>query len=246
MMPIGDINPTRRTPYLTWGIIAINVLVFLWQLTLSPEQLNAVFLELAAVPRNIASSPFGLESLLDALRSMFMHGGFDHIIGNMLYLFLFGDNIEDRLGKILYIALYFISGFAAVYAQVIITDVNSPAGLIPMIGASGAIAGVLGAYLVMFPNVKVRAIVFLGYIGRVAELPALIVLGFWFVLQLVSGFASLGAAAAYGGGLAFFAHIGGFVAGAVLGFVFVRMVPQPPLQERYQMLYDRAGRSRSF
>jgi membrane associated rhomboid family serine protease len=241
MMPIGDINPTRRTPFVTWLLVGINVLVFLWQLSLSSAQLNSVFLEFAAVPANVAANPFGLETLLDSVRSMFMHGGWEHIIGNMLYLFLFGDNIEDRLGKVLYLALYFISGFAAVYAQVMI----DPASQIPMIGASGAIAGVLGAYLVMYPNVKVRALVFFGYFGRLAELPALVVLGFWFVLQLINGFASLGGSASYGGGVAFFAHIGGFVAGALLGFVFVRMVPQPPLQERYDMLYRRTGRGRT-
>jgi membrane associated rhomboid family serine protease len=240
MMPIGDVNPVRRRPYLTWALIAINVVVFIWQLSLSPEQLDEVFRTLAVVPRNLSPDPFGLESILDSLRSMFFHGGFEHIIGNMLYLFLFGDNIEDRLGKVLFLALYFISGFAAVYAQVVI-DPTSP---IPMIGASGAIAGVLGAYLVMFPNVKVRALIFLGYIGMVRELPALIVLGFWFVLQLISGFGSLGTSAEYGGGVAFFAHIGGFVAGAILGFAFVRMVPQPPLEERANMLYERVGRGR--
>jgi len=238
MLPVGDINPVRRTPILTWILIGINVLVFIWEISLPPAQLNNMFLDIAAVPRNIAASPFGVESLLDGLRSMFLHGGFEHIIGNMLYLFLFGDNVEDRLGKILYLVLYFASGFAAVYAQVVIDPTSS----VPMIGASGAIAGVLGAYLVMYPNVRVRALVFLGYIARIAELPALVVLGFWFVLQLFNGVASLGAAAAYGGGVAFFAHIGGFIAGAVLAFVFMRMVPQPPAQARYDMLYDRVGR----
>jgi membrane associated rhomboid family serine protease len=240
MMPIGDINPTRRTPYVTWILIAINALVFFWQLTLSPRELQGVFLDLAVVPNNVTRDPFGVESLLDGLRSMFMHGGWAHILGNMLYLFLFGDNIEDRLGKVLYLALYFISGYAAVYAQVLI----DPTSQIPMIGASGAIAGVLGAYLVMFPRVRVRAIVFLGAFGQVAELPALVVLGFWFVIQLVSGVGSLGAASTADDGVAFFAHIGGFVAGAVLAFIFMRMVPQPPPDERYEMLYQRTGRSR--
>ncbi|MCA9907975.1 MAG: rhomboid family intramembrane serine protease [Anaerolineae bacterium] len=238
MLPVGDINPVRRTPILTWILIAINVLVFIWEISISPEQLNAMFMDIAAVPRNISAQPFAIESLLDGLRSMFLHGGFEHIIGNMLYLFLFGDNIEDRLGKILYLVLYFASGYAAVYAQVII----DPQSTIPMIGASGAIAGVLGAYLVMFPNVRVRALIFLGYFARLAELPALVVLGFWFVLQLFNGVASLGAAAAYGGGVAFFAHIGGFIAGAVLAFAFMRMVPQPPAPARYEMLYDRTRR----
>jgi membrane associated rhomboid family serine protease len=239
MMPIGDINPTRRKPFLTWILIAINAAVFFWQLSLTPEQLQQAFFQLAVVPRNISAAPFAPEAIFDSIRSMFMHGGWDHILGNMLYLFLFGDNIEDRLGKVLYLVLYFITGFAAVYGQVLI-DPQSP---IPMIGASGAIAGVLGAYLVMFPRVKVRALVFLGVIAQIAELPALIVLGFWFLLQAVQGFASL-TEVAYGGGVAFFAHIGGFIAGAILAFVFVRMVPQPPPEVRYEMLYEQVGRRR--
>ena len=170
---------------------------------------------------------------------MFLHGGYDHIFGNMLYLYLFGDNLEDRLGKILFLVVYFISGFVAIAAQVII-DPNSP---IPLVGASGAIAGVLGGYLILFPTVKVRGIVALGRVGTMTELPAFIVLGFWFVLQVVNGVASLGAAQ-YGGGVAFFAHIGGFVAGLILTVIFMNIVKQPPQDARNQMLYERANRYR--
>lgn len=239
MLPVQDLNPTRRFPILTFILIGINAVVFFWQMTLSEVQLEAAFRDLAIVPANLSAAPFSAESIMDVIRAMFMHGGYDHILGNMLYLYLFGDNIEDRLGKILFLVVYFVSGFAAAFAQVII-DPNST---IPMIGASGAIAGVLGAYLVMFPSVRVKAIIPIGRVGAMQELPAIVVLGMWFVLQLVNGFASLGAEYA-GGGVAFFAHIGGFVAGAIMAIVFMRMVPQPPVEQRQNMLYERAQRYR--
>lgn len=237
MMPLQDLNPTRRLPILTYVLIGINVLVFLWEMSLSESALQNAFMELSVVPANIARSPFSLESILDVIRSMFFHGGYDHIIGNMLYLWLFGDNVEDRLGMIPYIIVYFVSGFAAAFAQVYI----DPTSTIPLVGASGAIAGVLGGYLILFPGVRVRGIVPLGRISQLAEWPAYIVLGLWFVLQLVNGFASLGAAQ-YGGGVAFFAHIGGFVVGLALTWVFMQMVPQPPAEQRNRLLYQRARR----
>jgi membrane associated rhomboid family serine protease len=202
-----------------------------------PEaQLQTQFLKLAVVPANLSHDGFfATESLLDIVRSMFLHGGWDHILGNMLYLYLFGDNVEDRFGWILFLVLYFASGFAATFAQFVI-DPTSP---IPNIGASGAIAGVLGSYLILYPNVRVRGIIGLGRIGTIQEWPAFIVLGMWFVLQLVSGFGSLGTDAQYGGGVAFFAHIGGFIAGVVLTFIFMLIVPQPPAADRRDMLYQR-------
>lgn len=238
MFPLQDINPRRRTPLITYTLIILNVLVFVWEMSLSEVDLQRAFQDLAVVPAYISRDPLSLETVLDILRSMFLHGGLEHIFGNMLYLWLFGDNIEDRLGGLLYLVLYFGSGFVAVFAQMLI-DPNST---IPMVGASGAIAGVLGGYLILFPGVRVRGIVPLGYVSRMAEWPAWTVLGLWFVLQLVQGFGSLGAAAQYGGGVAFFAHIGGFVAGVVLTWVFMRMVPQPPAEERVQSLYRRVGR----
>ena len=237
MFPLSDANPTRRTPILTYALIAINVLVFIWELTFSPQELERVFATLSVVPANASGAPFSLETILDVVRSMFFHGGFDHILGNMLYLWLFGDNVEDRLGGIFYLILYFVGGFVAAFAQVII-DPNSQ---VPLIGASGAIAAVLGSYLILFPGVRVRGIVGLGRVGTIAEWPAWAVLGLWFVLQLVNGFASLGAAS-YGGGVAFFAHIGGFIAGIVLTWIFMGLVPQPPPETRRQMLYQRAAR----
>lgn len=238
MFPISDVNPTRRFPILTYALIAINVLVFLWELTLSEQQLQQTFLNFSVVPANVSANVFSLETFLDTVRSMFFHGGWDHILGNMLYLYLFGDNVEDRLGKIGFLILYFVSGFVAAFAQILI----EPTSQIPLIGASGAIAGVLGGYLLLYPNVKVRGIVPLGRISTLAEWPAFIVLGMWFVLQLISGFGSLGASAEYGGGVAFFAHIGGFVAGLVITFIITRLVPQPPAEQRVNMLYQRARR----
>jgi membrane associated rhomboid family serine protease len=237
MLPVQDLNPTRRFPILTYGLIALNVLVFIWEMSLTEAQLQAAFLDLSVVPANIARNPFSVESILDMIRSMFLHGGYEHIIGNMLYLWLFGDNLEDRLGKIFFIILYFISGFAAVFAQVLI-DPNST---IPLVGASGAIAGVLGGYLVMFPGVRVRGIIPIGRVSQMAEWPAYLVLGLWFVLQLFNGVASLGVETA-SGGVAFFAHIGGFVVGAALTWIFMMLFPQPPAEQRNQMLYQRSRR----
>ena len=239
MLPMQDLNPRRRTPILTYALIAINVIVFIWEMSFPPQQLERVFMELSVVPANASRAPFALETILDIIRSMFFHGGYEHIFGNMLYLWLFGDNVEDRLGGIWFLVLYFVSGFVAAFSQVLI----SPDSTIPLVGASGAIAGVLGSYLVLFPGVKVRGIVPLGRVSQMAEWPAWLVLGFWFVLQLISGFGSLGADAAYGG-VAFFAHIGGFITGMVLTWVFTALVPQPPSEARREMLYQRATRQR--
>jgi membrane associated rhomboid family serine protease len=237
MFPISDANPTRRTPILTYALIVINVLVFLWEMSLSEQQLQQAFLDLSVVPQNFQRFGLAGDNIADLFRSMFFHGGLDHIFGNMLYLWLFGDNVEDRLGGVMYLVLYFISGIVAALAQVMI----DPSSTIPLVGASGAIAGVLGSYLVMFPGVKVRGIIPLGRISGMQEWPAFLVLGMWFVLQLVNGFASLGAAQ-YGGGVAFFAHIGGFVVGVVLTLILNAVLPQPPAEQRREMLYERAQR----
>jgi membrane associated rhomboid family serine protease len=156
----------------------------------------------------------------------------------MLYLWLFGDNVEDRFGGIFYLILYFICGYLAAIAQVIIDPISQ----IPLVGASGAIAGVLGGYLILYPSIRVRGIIPLGYIARFTEWPAWGVLGLWFVLQLFNGIASLGVETA-SGGVAFFAHIGGFVAGVLLTILFMRLMPQPPAEQRNQLLYDRSRRN---
>jgi membrane associated rhomboid family serine protease len=236
MLPLKDMNPTRRIPVLTFTIIIINVLVFLWELSLSPAQLEAALTNLAVVPANISADPFSLANLLDVVRSMFLHAGWAHLLGNMLYLYLFGDNIEDRLGWLLYAALYFGSGYVAVLAQVAI----DPTSTVVLLGASGAIAGVMGGYLILFPGVRIKGLVPLKNVSFWAEWPAWLVMGLWFVMQLFSGVSSLGVDTG-GGGVAFFAHIGGFVFGLVLTRVAMIFYPQPPVEERQEILYQRAG-----
>ncbi|MCK5646735.1 MAG: rhomboid family intramembrane serine protease [Anaerolineales bacterium] len=240
MIPLKDLNPTRRVPIITYGLIALNVMVFLWEQTLSAAELQEQFLNLSVVPASVIDNPLALDTFLDFLRSMFFHGGWMHLLGNMLYLWLFGDNLEDRMGVVLYVIFYFFGGFMASFAQIII-DPSSP---IPLIGASGAIAGVLGGYLIMFPGVKVRGIIPLGFIARWAEWPAWIVLGLWFVIQLFNGVVSLGVQTGAMGGVAFFAHIGGFVTGLILTWLFMKLVPQPPVEDRREILYERASRYR--
>lgn len=236
MLPLRDLNPTRRMPFLTYGLIGLNILVFVWQQFYSLPDLQNIFLNLSVVPANIIANPFSLETLLDILRSMFFHGGWFHLFTNLLYLWLFGDNVEDRCGGLYYLFLYFASGSVAVLAQVMIY----PASLIPLIGASGAIAGVLGAYLILFPGVRVQGIIPLGWFSRLAEWPAWAVLGIWFALQAFYGILSLGSPS--GGGVAFFAHIGGFLIGVVLTWLLTLIVPQPPSEDRREMLYRRSTR----
>lgn len=240
MLPLKDLNPTRRIPVITYGLIAMNVLVFLWEQTFSVAELQDIFLRLSVVPGSVVQNPLALDTLLDFIRSMFFHGGWAHLLGNMLYLWLFGDNLEDRMGIPVFLLFYFMGGFAASIAQILI-DPNSP---IPLIGASGAIAGILGGYLIMFPGVKVRGIIFLGLFSRTAEWPAWAVLGLWFVLQFLNGMVSLGVTTGATGGVAFFAHIGGFVAGLVLTWIFMKLIPQPPTEQRREVLYERARRYR--
>jgi membrane associated rhomboid family serine protease len=146
---------------------------------------------------------------------MFLHGGWLHVLGNMLYLWIFGNNVEDRLGRLPYLVFYLVGGVVAALAQVVI----DPTSTNPLVGASGAIAAALGAYVVLFPGARILSLVFLGFFYQLLEVPALLILGFWFVLQLISGFASLGPTTAQEGGVAFFAHIGGFALGVVVGLL---------------------------
>jgi membrane associated rhomboid family serine protease len=240
MLPLKDLNPTRRIPIATYLLIAANVAVFIWELLYPAAELQDLFLRLSVVPASVIENPFALDTLLDFLRSMFFHGGWAHLLGNMLYLWLFGDNLEDRMGIPLYLIFYLASGFVASIAQILV-DPNSP---IPLIGASGAIAGVLGGYLILFPGVKVRGIIPLGLFSRIAVWPAWSVLGLWFAVQLLNGVVSLGVDTGATGGVAFVAHVGGFLTGLVLTWIFSRLVPQPPAERRRQVLYDRASRYR--
>lgn len=212
MIPIGDELSIRRIPLVTWVLIVVNVLVFFGELLMGPH-LDQFFMRWGAVPAFITRpdrypwAPFTL------LTSMFLHGGWMHLIGNMVYLGIFGDNVEDVLGRLGYVLFYLAAGVVAGLAQVMV----APSSMIPAVGASGAIAGVLAMYLVLYPAAPVRVLIPGFYVMRIARLPALIVLGFWFIVQLFNGFLSLGAATMATGGVAWFAHIGGFLAGLVVG-----------------------------
>jgi len=204
MLPIGDDNTSRHiTPVITYVLVAVNVLVFLAELTLG----EAFVVQWAFVPSRFLANP--LADFPTLFTAMFMHGSWLHLGSNMLSLWIFGDNVEDRFGHAKYFVFYLICGLAATFTQLAFTANSS----IPNLGASGAIAGVLGAYILLFPNRRVT--VFQGF--RVIPVPALLVIGFWFILQLFSGIGSIGAADT--GGVAFMAHVGGFVAGFLLTFV---------------------------
>ena len=214
MIPIRDEIPTRRVPVVNYILIALNVIVFIFQVMLGSAEESFVY-EFALIPIQFTSG-IGIDDISDIFTSMFMHGGIAHIGGNMLYLWIFGDNVEDSMGRGRYLTFYLIGGLVASLAHIM----TNPASRIPTVGASGAIAAVLGAYLVLYPQSKVLTIVPLGYFMRMTMIPAVIVLGFWFILQLFSGVLSLGGPDV--GGVAFWAHIGGFVAGVILAKLFER------------------------
>jgi membrane associated rhomboid family serine protease len=206
MFPIGDDNSARRTiPLVTYAFIALNILFFLVELGGG----DAFIERWAFVPSRFLANPFGDFPTL--FTSMFMHAGWVHLGGNMLYLWIFGDNVEDRFGHILFTIFYLVCGLAATFAQLAFSIGSN----VPNLGASGAVAGVLGAYILMFPKGKVSVLM-----GRgVIPMPALVVIGLWIVLQLFSGIGSI-ANTADTGGVAYMAHIGGFIAGFVLTFLF--------------------------
>jgi membrane associated rhomboid family serine protease len=205
MFPIGDDNSARRTaPVVTYVLIALNVLFFLVELNGG----DPFIMRWSLVPRRFLADPAGQFPTL--FTSMFMHGGWAHVAGNMLYLWIFGDNVEDRFGHVVFAVFYLLCGIAATFAQLAFSAASS----VPNLGASGAIAGVLGSYLLLFPRGQVRVLM-----GRgVVPMPALVVIGFWIVLQFVSGVGSISAAADRGG-VAYMAHIGGFIAGCALTFL---------------------------
>lgn len=215
MIPLRDINPTRRVPLVTIALIVINVLIFLYEMLLPSEgALNALATTWGLVPyRLMALEP---QAVLSVITSMFLHSGFLHLFGNMIYLWIFGDNIEAAMGRLRFVVFYLLCGVGAAMGQVFV----DPASTIPMVGASGAISGVLGAYLLLFPRAEVETLVFFGYFVRLVRLPAVIVLGLWIVTQLLSSILSLGMQAS--GGVAWFAHIGGFLAGVVLAVLLRR------------------------
>ena len=209
MIPLRDVIPSRTTPYITVTIIVVNALVFVFELRL-PLTDRARFIEVyGIVPASVGS--------LSLLTSMFLHGGWLHFLGNMLYLWIFGDNVEDRVGHGRFIVFYLTCGLAATLAQV----VSNPTSVVPMVGASGAIAGVMGAYFVLFPRSRVLTLLPLFIFWELIEVPAILFLGFWFLLQLLSGVGSVGAGQDVSG-IAFWAHIAGFATGAVAIFFFRR------------------------
>ncbi|MCF8011200.1 MAG: rhomboid family intramembrane serine protease [Clostridiales bacterium] len=213
MIPLRDSVRPKSFPVVSVSIIIINVIIFLLQLTLQRYQLNQLFYIFGIVPAETLNSLFVNLSLLPAVipffTSMFMHGGWLHIISNMLYLWIFGDNIEDRLGHFNFLFFYLGTGIIAGLAHVII----NPASTVPVIGASGAIAGVLGGYFLLFPRSRILSLVPIFFFLTVLEVPAVIFIAIWFLMQLFSGVASLGGTA---GTVAWWAHIGGFMAGALI------------------------------
>src|SRR5574341_275190 len=235
LFPIGDDNTERRiTPVVTYALIAINILVYLYQMA-NPEFTYGYSVVPAEITQGrdinnivrVGGSSLRLYAgptpiYLTLLSAMFMHGGFMHIAGNMLYLWIFGDNVEDRMGHVKFLIFYLLCGILASVTHIFF----GPNSVIPSLGASGAIAGVLGAYLVLFPRQSVRVFQW----GRIVEVPALIVIGLWGLLQFVGGFGSL-ASIERSGGVAYMAHVGGFVAGIVLQFLF-RNPAHPPRYRR--------------
>jgi membrane associated rhomboid family serine protease len=225
MIPIGDDNRGKhRPPVVVILLILANIGVFVYQLSLAGQggdALERFFLAYGVRPYEISNRE-DIPPLIDypiwitIFTSMFMHGGWLHIGGNMLFLWVFGDNIEDAMGHLRFLLFYLLSGIGAVALQVVI----APSSLVPMVGASGAISGVMAAYLVLFPGGRVRVLVFLGIFITVIALPALVVIGFWIVFQFINGYAALGPETQETGGVAYWAHIGGFLTGLLLVFLF--------------------------
>ena len=230
MIPLRDANPTRRTPIVTIGLVLACFVAFAYELGLMASggdgALETFVRQWGAVPADVTGA-WARGEVLSAptatlVTSQFLHGGWLHLLGNLLYLWIFANNVEDRLGRPAFLVFYLAGGCVAVLAQIAV----APASTVPTIGASGAIAATLGAYLVFFPRARITSLVFLGFFYQLIDVPAVLVLGFWFVLQLIDGFASLGMVAS-SGGVAFFAHIGGFVAGVVIARLLVGIRGRP-------------------
>ena len=220
MIPLKDDNPTYSTPIITYFIIGICVIVFLLEISSSNYKTGAIFYSWGVIPASLIHNlqlpdeVYRVPPIITLFTSMFMHGGFMHLIGNMLYMWIFADNIEDGLGKTKFVIFYLLSGIAAALTQVYMNTEST----IPMVGASGAIGGVLGAYIVNYPKAKVLVLIPLGFFSQIVRVPAIFVLGIWFLLQFVSSALS----GSSGGGVAYGAHIGGFVFGAIAILFFNR------------------------
>ena len=243
MIPIKDYaGPRRRLPWITWGLIAVNVVVFLYQVSLGSDAQAFIFaysvvpvalthgIPQTSLPGVPAHIPFHTPSpvYLTLITSMFLHAGWLHIGGNMLFLYIFGDNVEDRMGHIPYLLFYLFCGVVAGITQVAV----DPGSSIPSLGASGAIAGVLAAYLVLFPLARVRTIIFIVFFFTIVTLPAFVLIGIWFLLQFLDGVAALSNVQQGMGGVAYFAHVGGFVTGLMITFL-LRPWLRPPASVSY-------------
>ena len=224
MIPLRDDRRSRSIPFVTIGLIALNILVFLYQASIGlggvPRAAEAFVVEFGVVPCRVTGAcPVPGEfphPIATIFTSMFLHGGLFHVGGNMLYLWIFGDNVEDTLGHGRFLAFYLLAGAAAALAQIVV----HPASRIPMVGASGAVSGVLGAYLILFPYAKVLVLVIVGFFVRLVHWPAMVVLGLWIAIQFLNGLITASVAAGGAtGGTAWFAHIGGFLTGIVLLFL---------------------------
>ncbi len=224
MIPIQDTVQSRSVPLVTWGLIILNSLVFFYELSLPPEQLERLIAMLGLVPARLK---YDADAWWTLLTCMFLHGGWIHIIGNMWMLYLFGDNVEDRMGPGRYLIFYLLCGLAASLTHLAI----NPNSGVPTIGASGAIAGVLGAYFVLFPTAQIITLIPIFIFPLFIEIPAVIFLGIWFVSQLFNGTLALGGTQD-SAGVAFWAHVGGFVAGMVLLPLFKKS------RRRYRRYYD--------
>ncbi|WP_405242102.1 rhomboid family intramembrane serine protease [Lentisalinibacter salinarum] len=240
MFPLRDENPHFLTPYATWGLIGLNVLAWVLVQGLGTEPaLSRSMCNLALIPGEVlqTASPGtrvplgpGITCVLGdsstwytTITSMFLHGGWFHLIGNMWFLYIFGNNVEDSMGHTRFVIFYLLCGLAAAALQ----TVFDPDSTIPMVGASGAIGGVMGAYILLYPKVRVHTLIVFGFYITTIAVPAVFMLGYWFLLQLISGFSTIGS---QGGGVAFWAHVGGFVAGGLLILLFrdPRLVKRHP------------------
>jgi len=219
MLPLRDTVRARDLPVINWLLIAANVFIFLFEASLNTRQLSALTNTLGLVPARFLAHP-GLPQAWTVLTSMFLHGGWWHLISNMWVLYIFGDNVEDRMGHGRYLVFYLLGGVAAAAAHVLV----SPHSVVPTIGASGAISAVMGAYIVLFPGAQVLTLVPGFFLPWFIEVPALLFIGFWFVSQLFNGLFALGIAGSVDtyGGVAWWAHVGGFLAGLLLVKVFER------------------------
>lgn len=224
MIPIRDLNPTRITPWVTWTIILLCGLVYLWEALLPDPMMRDFLFTWGMIPQRLGNTFEDPTVIVTVLTSMFMHGGFMHALGNLWFLQIFGDNVEENFGHARFAVFYLLAGAAAAITQAVV----DPSSGVPMVGASGAIAGVLAAYLVLFPKARVQTLIPIFVFIQWAEIPAVVFIAVWFIYQFFSGVGSL----AHGmqGGVAWWAHIGGFIAGLILTFILRNPVEKPTVR----------------